>query len=176
MKIITHATISTLLLSLSSATLAAQVCNENIEQLASNSRYEVSGIEAKDKQTGLTWKRCMEGQSWDQEANTCIGSPIARNWLEAHQAVPEGWRLPNIKELTSIVEYGCANPAINLNIFPTTTVSSFWSSTLSKSPLYANFRPVNQTSWSISFQDGTTNSNLANAEILTRLIKIESSN
>jgi hypothetical protein len=171
MKVITHATLSTLLLSLSSATFAAQVCNENTEQLASNSRYEVSGGEAKDKQTGLVWKRCMEGQSWNLETSTCDGSPIARNWLEAHQAVPEGWRLPNIKELTSIVEYGCANPAINLSIFPTTTVSSFWSSSISKSPLYAFFRPVNQTSWAIHLQDGTTNSSLASSEILTRLVK-----
>ncbi|PWQ95257.1 DUF1566 domain-containing protein [Leucothrix arctica] len=176
MKSITHATLVTLLLSVSSAAFAAQVCNENTEQLAPNSRYELSDGEAKDKQTGLIWKRCMEGQAWSQETSTCEGSPIARNWLQAHQEVPEGWRLPNIKELISIVEYGCGNPAINLSIFPTTTVASVWSSSLSKAPMYANFRPADQLSWAVYFQDGATGSNRANSALLTRLVKDDTNN
>ena len=176
MKSMTQATLITALVSVSSATFAAQVCNDFTEQLTPNSRFELSDGEAIDKQTGLVWKRCMEGQAWNQETSTCDGSPVARNWVQAHQKVPEGWRLPNVKELISIIEYGCGNPTINLSIFPTTPIASVWSSSLSKSPLYANFRPADQLSWSVSFQDGTTGSNRASTEFLTRLVKDDSSN
>ncbi|RVU84754.1 DUF1566 domain-containing protein [Leucothrix sargassi] len=173
MKIMTKALLSALFLSASSTAIAAQVCNENMEQLTPNARFTLSGEEATDKVTGLTWKRCMEGQTWNDGTSSCDGSPVAKNWLETLQSVPEGWRLPNIKELTSIVEYGCGNPSINLNVFPTTTVSSFWSSTVSKSAMHEFLRPANQTVWFLTFQDGTTGSASASSEIRARLVKVD---
>ncbi len=38
------------------------------------------------------------------------------------------WRLPNVKELLSIVERRCAMPAINSEIFPETTTWNYWTS------------------------------------------------
>jgi Protein of unknown function (DUF1566) len=37
------------------------------------------------------------------------------------------WRMPHIKELESIVDFGVANPAIDSSYFPNTLASDFWS-------------------------------------------------
>lgn len=82
---------------------------------------------ATDKQTGLMWKRCLEGQTWDGSINACIGTASNNAWLAA-LALAEGstyaghadWRLPNIKELYSTVETCRDRPTINLEVFPTT--------------------------------------------------------
>ena len=90
--------------------------------------------------TGLVWKRCAEGQTWD--GTTCTGSAARYNWAHAMMrvdAVNSGadgtqnagandWRLPNIKELHSIYELGCYDPEVNLNQFPATPSWIFWSS------------------------------------------------
>jgi hypothetical protein len=39
------------------------------------------------------------------------------------------WRLPNIKELASIIEYACFAPAITVDTFPDTPSAGFWSNT-----------------------------------------------
>ncbi|TWI71696.1 uncharacterized protein DUF1566 [Desulfobotulus alkaliphilus] len=85
------------------------------------------------KPTGLVWMRCSLGQDWD--GSTCTGSAITRNWQGALQAAQDSnfaghndWRLPNIKELESIVEERCFSPVINAAVFPQTPSSRFWSS------------------------------------------------
>ncbi len=89
--------------------------------------------------TGLIWKRCAEGQSWD--GTTCAGTAAEYTWQQAFErvdavnAVAAGtenlgqtdWRVPNINELQSLVEEGCTNPTINLTEFPKTPESGFWS-------------------------------------------------
>ncbi len=162
--------IATTLLGLSSISFAEQECNASIEQSTPNTRYELSSDEVKDKRTNLVWKRCMLGQSWNAESSTCDGDPVTRNWLEAHEQTPAGWRLPNINELLSIVEYSCANPTINLTIFPTTPVGTFWSSTLSKSIHYA-FSGLNQRSWTLNLQDGATGYGSRDRSNLIRFVK-----
>jgi hypothetical protein len=85
-----------------------------------------------DIKTGLVWKRCSEGQVWD--GTTCAGTESNYTWQTALQAGvasafagKSDWRLPNIKELGSIVERQCFDPAINAIVFPNTPSSSFWS-------------------------------------------------
>lgn len=154
----------------SSTAVAEQVCNNNTVQLATNDRFETLGDSVKDKRTGLTWKRCSEGQVWSDSSNSCDGELVQRNWLEATQQVSDGWRLPNIKELVSIMEYGCANPAINLSVFPATPVGSYWSSTAAtRSP----FREVSGSTWNLTTQDGTTGQRTRNAELYVRLVKVD---
>lgn len=154
----------------SSTAVAEQVCNYSTVQLATNDRFEVLGYSVKDKRTGLTWKRCSEGQTWNDSSNSCDGELTQRNWLEASQQVPDGWRLPNIKELVSIMEYGCANPAINLSVFPATPVGTYWSSTAAtRSPL----RRVDNSTWSLSTQDGTTDQRFRSTELYVRLVKVD---
>lgn len=91
--------------------------------------------------TGLMWKRCNEGQGDD--AN-CSAAASSYTWQQA-LALPEtlnvsggfagysDWRLPNIKELISIVEGACASPAINEDRFPNTPLSYNWSASAAAS-------------------------------------------
>ncbi len=112
----------------------AQGCNPNMNADAPDSRYTVNANgTVVDKKTALTWMRCALGQAWNN--NSCTGSAQPYNWQNALQAAgitvfsgKSDWRLPNIKELQSLVESRCYDPAINLTAFPNATSDSFWSS------------------------------------------------
>jgi len=86
-----------------------------------------------DRATGLQWQRCSQGQTWS--GATCTGTATTHTWQAALQlagvatyAGHGDWRLPNLKELTSIAEQACYDPAIDLAVFPGTPSSYFWSS------------------------------------------------
>lgn len=121
--------IATLLLMLSSTNYAA--CNSSIIRTAPDSRYELlnSNTEVKDKKTGLIWQRCSLGQTWN--TTSCISNAVTYHWVDALQAAKNiggGWRVPNIKELDSLIEQACYSPSINEVIFPNTQSGSYWSS------------------------------------------------
>jgi hypothetical protein len=85
-----------------------------------------------DQATGLQWKRCSEGQTWS--GGTCTGTASTHTWQQALRLADGAsyaghgdWRLPNIKELSSIVERACYEPAIDLAVFPATPSNYFWS-------------------------------------------------
>lgn len=114
-------------------------CKSNIVQTAPNSRYQLlnNGSEVKDLRTNLIWQRCSEGQVWD--GANCMGSANQYTWTSAMQRAANkgmGWRVPNIKELASLIERACTAPALNSTYFPnfpsipTNAVSSieYWSS------------------------------------------------
>ncbi len=102
-----------------------------------NSRFQIisNGNEVQDKQTGLTWQRCSLGQSWDGQ--TCQGTAVGYKWKEAKtqaKKLGNGYRLPTIQELSSIIETDCDSPSINTQIFPNTATNDFyWSSTTHRS-------------------------------------------
>jgi len=113
----------------------AQVCMKKVTpQTVSAGNFDLSvpGI-ALNKLSGLIWNRCVYGQTWDNNKSTCIGSPIKLTWQEALQiAYNNNKRLPDIKELNTILDLQCIIPPINLDIFPNTPGSQFnglWSST-----------------------------------------------
>ncbi|XCN73289.1 MAG: DUF1566 domain-containing protein [Candidatus Electrothrix aestuarii] len=119
-----------------------------------------------DFKTGLMWKKCLEGVAGDNCEN---GSPGSFTWQQALQrpgAVNIGggvagytdWRLPNVKELLSLVEEQCYNPAINLNRFPNTLIVSVWSA----SPCYEGYPAY---SWTVSFLEGKAGNNKRNVNI-----------
>lgn len=118
----------------------AQTCNTNIQTNTPNHRYEIlnGGKEVKDKLTGLTWQRCNLGQIWN--GNTCTGQAIEYDWqnaLSKSKALGTGYRLPNVKELKTLINVQCKSPAINASYFPNTESRWYWSST----PYHAvNFR------------------------------------
>ncbi|MDH2018892.1 DUF1566 domain-containing protein [Acinetobacter ursingii] len=133
----------------------AQTCSDQIKKVAADNRYQIvegsNGSEVKDIKTGLIWQRCSLGQVWSN--GQCYGNPQAYTWSEALQkanALGNGYRLPNIKELGSLVEEACSNPAINLSIFPTTATNDYWSSSPKNSD--------NRYAWSVNFEEGIVNS------------------
>ncbi|MCI5143039.1 MAG: DUF1566 domain-containing protein [Candidatus Electrothrix sp. ATG1] len=89
-----------------------------------------------DSKTGLMWKKCLEGASGDTCEKGSVGDFTWQAALQQTGTVNSGggfagytdWRLPNIRELLSIVEEQCYDPSINLNRFPNTPVSYVWSS------------------------------------------------
>lgn len=84
--------------------------------------------------TGLMWKQCPQGQTWNAGNNACDGTVMQYTWSAAlaqgtadTTAGHSDWRVPNVKELASIVEDRCG-PNLNVAIFPNTTLSRVWSS------------------------------------------------
>jgi hypothetical protein len=84
------------------------------------------------KRTGLMWQRCSVGQTWAQA--TCLGAASTYTYNDALALTSSfsghnDWRVPNEKELLSIVEYGIYDIAINATVFPSTPTNDwFWSS------------------------------------------------
>lgn len=117
---------------------AAQNCDENAPEVTLASRFKTlaEGV-VSDKQTGKVWLRCPVGMRWSD--NSCGGNSLKYTWSEALVAIEElnakkfggrsDWRLPTVEELTGIVEPRCFKPAINLDIFPFSPESGFWTET-----------------------------------------------
>lgn len=88
------------------------------------------------KKTGLMWLRCPIGQK--DENNLCVGALSQFEWIEAVNLSKNeylgymDWRLPNLKELSSIIEAQCIYPSLNFLAFPTDKHWNYWSSTPSK--------------------------------------------
>lgn len=139
----------------SSSALAQQVCKyDSIPATAPASRFTDNGDgTVTDQATRLQWKRCAEGQSWNGVDQSCIGTATRHTWQQALQLADGAtdlgyfdWRLPNVKQLASIVEEACYRPSIDLAVFPDTTPYFFWSASPSTdSYLYA---------WSVFFDSG----------------------
>jgi hypothetical protein len=125
------------LLAQANLSIAQQFCAPNIIASAPDSRYVANANgTVLDKKTSLTWMRCALGQTWSN--GTCTGSWQKYPWLDALQMAKDAvfagktdWRLPNQKELQSLVEVSCYDPSINITMFPNATDSVsewFWSS------------------------------------------------
>ncbi|MFK5915491.1 MAG: DUF1566 domain-containing protein [Woeseiaceae bacterium] len=132
-----------------SPVVLAQTCSERITSHSSDTRFVVNGEEVSDSQTGLIWQKCSLGMSG---SNCLSGSLQSMTWEQALQAAEierqqtgKAWRLPNIKELLSIVEEQCENPAINVSVFPNTN-TLYWSASPNASR--------SDDAWFINFGNG----------------------
>ncbi|TGL79175.1 DUF1566 domain-containing protein [Leptospira yasudae] len=124
-----------------------------------------------DNRTGLIWQRCPAGLGSENSTtrkSTCgadngnvNGSSSIYNWGDALRyckgaltrkppVLPAGksWRLPNIKELKTIVDRSQMNPAMDTNVLIIGTEDYFWSSTTVVS------NP--SSAWTVSFFYGTS--------------------
>jgi hypothetical protein len=104
-----------------------QTCNPSmISSTPTNQFTDNEDGTVTDTATGLMWKRCLEGHTYSD--GVCSGTLTTANWEEALSLVTNtDWRLPNIKELQSIVEEQCYQPAVNLELFPNTPAAEVWS-------------------------------------------------
>ena len=96
-----------------------------------------------DNCTGLMWKQCSEPDT--DTTGACNGTHLGYTWVNAlsqceglNFAGYTDWRLPNIKELFSIVLHedpaitgvkAEGEPYINQTVFPNTLSNVYWSST-----------------------------------------------
>lgn len=126
-------------------------CNPKIPAVTPSSDFVDNGDgTVLHKTTGLVWKRCAEGRTWD--GVKCKGESHGFAWGKAMDSAENSvfagaadWRLPNIKELTSIVDWSCSDPAINTAIFPDSTINLVWTST----PNVYNYNSIQ--SWYVNF-------------------------
>ena len=105
-----------------------------------------------DTVTNLMWQQCSDGSSG---AGCATGAAAFITW-ESAISYCEGlslggftdWRLPNIKELRSIVDSAKSTaPAINATYFPATVSSNYWSST--------SYAPNTSSAWYVYFNAGS---------------------
>lgn len=83
-----------------------------------------------DAWTGLQWRRCEQGRDWN--GTTCVGfsSTFTHEQALAHARLQTGWRLPHIKELTSLLDLSVASGTrTSAAAFPAASGSYVWSST-----------------------------------------------
>lgn len=157
------------------ATSAQQVCHQNIPASTPVERFHsINNGYIIDQQTKLVWQRCSLGQQWDDLYNTCRGEAKALSWLEAKNSTKKvagddakhataRWRLPTIYELSSIVELRCENPAINLQLFPATPASHYWTAT--------TFINRENYYWLVQFKSGESHIDSANRFAFVRFVK-----
>lgn len=111
--------------------------------------YSADGSEVTDAGTGLVWYRCSVGQTWS--GTTCTGTPSTfdHRLAMSHASSQTGWRMPNVKELASIVSINHLYPSIDTTVFPNTVSGTYWSATPFGSDVsYA---------WYVSFSLGLVN-------------------
>lgn len=123
----------------------AQTCKSQIPLTTPTTDFEVhNNGTVTHTPTGLMWKVCSEGHTWQSDGR-CTGEALTQDWDDALK-VPQtlntqggfagytDWRLPNVKELKSIIERACVKPAINADVFdnahrPEWYATSYWTST-----------------------------------------------
>jgi hypothetical protein len=126
-------------------------------------RFQVSddGHQVADRATGLVWKRCPQGQTWNGTA--CAGG-LARFSFDFALVLtenPSGWRIPTVQELFTIADHSAVvagSPlAGNEN-------GDFWISTTQAAA------PA-MTAWLVNFRTASTIPSLRFAAHPVRLVR-----
>lgn len=130
--------------------------------------YSADGAEVTDTQTGLIWQRCSVGQIWSNSSLACTGgtSVYAHADALAYAKTLSPWRLPNVKELASLVNTNKVLPAIDPIVFPNLPNAAglgYWSSTPDvQAPAQA---------WTVEFSQGRVGSSPRSGANFVRLVR-----
>ena len=131
-----------------------------------------------DNRYGLMWMRCVVGQQLHPTLKSCDGTALSANWSDALTEVGvvnadnafgySDWRMPNIKELMSIVEHTCSYPALNDALFPGASGYSVWSNTPATDFISSNPKEVRY----VDFATGSAGTeNITENAIYIRLVR-----
>jgi hypothetical protein len=119
-----------------------------------------------DNNTGLMWIKdhdamgTVGGVDW---SSTMTWNDAIDNCEALDFAGHTDWRLPNIKELMSIVDYEVFSPAINQTYFPNTQSGYYWSGTTG-----ANWAGH---AWGINFYGGNVYGNGKGSVVYVRPVR-----
>lgn len=133
------------------------------------SRFSVNaaGDEVTDARTGLVWARCSVGQVWDGTTCSGIASSYTHEQALSFAQGAVGWRLPSVRELSSLADKGCQSPAIDSAAFPNTRDTAYWSSTPYVGGAVGN-------SWGVVFDRGSVANNVARHDAVSvRLLRVD---
>ena len=97
-----------------------------------------------DSTTGLQWQDDYSNNGGNVKRATWTA---AIDYCEALNLGGTGWRLPNKKELLTVVDYTRYSPAIN-PVFSQTVSSNYWSST--------TYKKDTSNAWVVSFSNCNT--------------------
>lgn len=158
-----------------SFSVSAQTCKTSIIKSHPTQQFVVnSDGTVTDVINGLMWTYCSFGETFSNSA--CTGDPTnVSSWQAALNTVSgysfaghSDWRLPNIKELSHLVERSCVNPAIDLDVFPSTSSTVYWSNTPDVN--HINAIPGIE-GMVVDFKDGTEFVTDVNSHKLIRLVR-----
>lgn len=121
-----------------------------------------------DPTTGLIWMRCSVGQTWN--GSTCTGTASTYTFDQASALTGKltfagqgDWRVPNVRELNTIVDRSVANPAIDTVAFPNSASSEYWTgSTRADTSDYA---------WYIDLYSGISSLKSRSSSFFVRLVR-----
>lgn len=122
--------ILSLVISLWAACVTNLTPGSSVERFIDNEDGTIS-----DNKTGLVWQKCNYGLEFFD--GVCGGSTVVMTWSEALQNAQEyiddndfTWRVPTIKELNSLIERSCVEPAMSeLFDYEAGVAQRYWSST-----------------------------------------------
>jgi len=121
-----------------------------------------------DSATDLVWQGCQSGRKGAGcTVNNGTSTMIWQDALSYCENLSWGnqtdWRLPNIKELVSIVDDRRWDPAIDVDAFPGTASDSFWSS--------SSYAGVIGNKYQVNFYDGWTTPNYYGTSYHVRCVR-----
>jgi hypothetical protein len=123
-----------------------------------------------DAWTGLQWRRCLQGQRWSGSA--CVGSVLGANHegMLDHARQQVGWRMPNVKELASLVDLAAdGSTRLDLTTFPGADSGwAVWSSTPYQGLVVGSLPGA----WGVNFGDGRVSEYGRRAGNTVRLVRV----
>ncbi len=99
------------------------------------SNYIDKGYYVIDLKNKIEWLKCSTGQQWSDDKKSCLGNPVKLDYkaieeanIQLNEQIDGNWRLPDRKELESLICKNCEGVKIDTKLFPNTPAEPFWTS------------------------------------------------